>query len=589
MTMQNWKQLAVAAAVCGWFCFWQLGAVSFIDPDEGMYGAIAREMSQSGDWVTPRFDGVRYLNKPPLLFWLSALTFKIFGPGEWGVRLWSALPALGAALLVWAMGRMLYGAAGGYFAALVFASSLGIFLYAHITLTDPLLVFSIALAMTGAVWTMRPEGGAEKPRKYSAEAGPLLFYLALALGMLTKGLIAVLLPAAIVGVFALITRNGRALSMIASRRAALGALLFLLIAAPWHFLAARDNPGFAGYYLLDNQLLRYLKGGTLIEDDVSVTTPAFLVLSLVWFLPWSFLLPAVLRRELGRPKRISPDEAMRLLPPLWAFVMLLFFSLSSSKLEHYSLPALPALALMTGGWWAGRLESPPSSSRWWRYPAIALIALSLSGLAWIQWGGSLPASRLLNIMGYYRAIEAQSYDMPPLVKTLAPWIARIVLAAVIGVSAAALLLSLEKVRAGFYAFVAAGAVIFVLLFRLVLLSEPYHSAKPIAEAVMARAGPGDLILHEDPLEYSGGLAYYTGKRVYIVDGRRGSLEFGARYPEAEEIFLDRRDLKKLWEGGRKLFLVTRLPPERSALGLLPGKEVFLLGQFGARRLYTNRE
>ena len=595
MIMQNWKQLAVAAAVCAWFCFWELGAVSFIDPDEGMYGTIAREMSQSGDWVTPRFDGVRYLNKPPLLFWLSALTYKIFGTSEWGVRLWSALPAFGAALLVWGMGRVLYGAAGGYFSALVFCSSLGVFLYAHITLTDPLLIFSIALAMTGAVLTMRrayPEIVPEKLRKYSEAAGPLLFYLALAIGMLTKGLIAVLLPAAIVGAFALVARSKKLLALVAGRYAALGALIFFLLVTPWHFLAARANPGFAQYYLLDNQLLRYINGGSLIEDDVSVTTPAFLALSLVWFLPWTFLLPAVLRHELARLKRISSDEGMKLLPPLWAFVILLFFSLSSSKLEHYSLPALPALALMTGGWWAERLESPPLFRRRRLFWIVAAAALVVSAVVAAR-GGLLTAHELFNlmadVMGYYRALMAQGYDFPLQAKPIAGLFRMLAVALLLGISAVAVLLKFNRVRTAFHVLLATGAVIFILLFRLVLLLEPYHSSKSIAEAVTAQAGPEDLILHEDPLEYSGGLAYYTGERIYIVNGRRGSLEFGSRYPEAEETFIDGAGLAKLWEGERKVFLVTRLPPERSVARLLPKENIFMLGQFGARRLYSNRE
>lgn len=594
MTMQDWRRLAVVAAAVGWFFFWQLGAVSFIDPDEGMYGTIAREMARSGDWVTPRFDGVRYLNKPPLLFWLSALAFRAFGPSEWGVRLWSALPAFGAALLVWAMGRMLYGPAGGYFAALVFGSSLGVFLYAHITLTDPLLIFSLSLAMTGAVLTMRPaatEAGLEKARKFAADAGPPLFYLALAIGILTKGLLAVLLPAAIAGAFALLTRSRRALALVASRSAALGIVTFFLIAAPWHFLAARENPGFARYYLLDNQLLRYLNGGTLIEDDVSVTTPAFLVLGLVWFLPWSFLLPAVLRRELGRLKNISPDDAMKLLPPLWAFMTLLFFSLSSSKLEHYSLPALPALALMTGGWWAERLGSPPPRQRrlfWIAGGALWTAAVALAVLGGFPNGRGL-FDLMADVLGYYRALMAQGYGLPPELRPAAGVLEILALALLLGVSIAALLLKMERVRAGFYAFLATGAVIFLLVFRLVLLLEPYHSARPLAEAVMARAGPGDLILHEDPLEYSGGLAFYTGGKIYIVDGRRGSLEFGSRYPEARETFIDGADLRKLWDGERTVFLVTRLPAEKSALRSLPREKVFSLGRFGARWLYTNRE
>jgi len=133
------------------FIFLGLGSVSLLDPDEGMYGSIALEMVRSGDWVTPHFNGIRYIEKPPLYFWLTAATIFLFGQSEWVIRLWSAVPALGAAILTWRMGALLHGSLAGTLSAVVLVSNVGMFRYARVAATDCLLVFSITLAVYGFV------------------------------------------------------------------------------------------------------------------------------------------------------------------------------------------------------------------------------------------------------------------------------------------------------------------------------------------------------------------------------------------------------------------------------------------------------
>jgi 4-amino-4-deoxy-L-arabinose transferase-like glycosyltransferase len=589
MKVRTWPSYSLLIALCGWFCFWHLGGVSFIDPDEGMYGSIARAMAESGDWITPRFDGVRYLNKPPLLFWLSALTFKTFGPSEWGVRLWSALPAFGTALLVALIARLTYGRPAGMFSAPIFASSVGTFVYAHMTLTDPLFILSLTLGMTAGVLALVADG-TSTPR-----AGPpLLFYFALGFGALTKGAPAVLLPVGIfviLGVFNIAAAKILYRSLIANRYAALGIALGFAIVAPWHILAARANPGFAQYYFLDNQLRRFATGKSLIEDDVSVTTPMFLILALVWFLPWSLLLPAAFKAAWAKEDAPQAGRAaLRRLPLIWAVVVLGFFSLSSSKLEHYSLPALPALALIVGGWWTERLAHP--ATRPFQWPALALLVFAALATALFHWGPTVSTADLFNfstMMGYYRTIRSQGYAFPSGAAALTEIIVRAGLTLLLGIAAAAWLASFARVKSAFAALLIAAAGIYLLLFRLIVLLEPYHSSKPVADAVLQRAEAADLILHEDPLEYSGGLVYYTNRRVYIVNGRRGSLEFGARFPDVAELFLDSADLARLWGSDKRIFFVTRLPPEQSALRLVPHGAFVFLGEYGARRLYTNRE
>src|SRR3972149_9579478 len=199
------RELALIIAVSLPFIFWGIGSISLLDPDEGMYGTIAREMIESKDWVTPHFNGIRYLEKPPLYFWLTALTISLVGPSEWTVRLWSALPALGTALLVWRMGRLLYGGASGLLSAIILLTSVGVFRYTRVAATDSLLVFSLPFSLYGFVRIMLNQMRGAK----SVWSGPFLFYLGMALGVLSKGLIGALFPLLIAGLYLLVNGEWR--------------------------------------------------------------------------------------------------------------------------------------------------------------------------------------------------------------------------------------------------------------------------------------------------------------------------------------------------------------------------------------------
>jgi len=215
-----WKELALIVAVSIPFSFLGLGSISFLDPNEGMYGSVAREMAQSGDWITPHFNSVPYLHKPPLYFWLTALTTAIFGPSEWAVRLWTALPCLGIAVLLWRLGDLIYGRSAGLMSAMIFVSSVGVFRYVRVAFTEFLLVFSITLAIYGFVHaymsTFKGQGSLVNTQESSVKraqssqlTGSLLFYLGMALGVLSKGLIGLVFPVLIVGLFLILTKERR--------------------------------------------------------------------------------------------------------------------------------------------------------------------------------------------------------------------------------------------------------------------------------------------------------------------------------------------------------------------------------------------
>src|SRR5438128_2749900 len=225
-----------------------------LDPDEGLYAEIAREMLTSGDWVIPHVNGLPYLEKPPLYFWLTALTFQLFGPSEWATRLWSAISALGTVLLTWRIGRRLYGAPAGLMAGVVVATVVGNALYVRRASTDQLFVFCLTLAMYGFL------RDAERPDRGRARF--LLLYLGAALGVLAKGFLGVVFPVLIMGLGLATVRRAGPRSSVPLRWRELnlvrGTALFAVIAVPWHALVAWRSPMLFYFYVVHIHMLLLL-------------------------------------------------------------------------------------------------------------------------------------------------------------------------------------------------------------------------------------------------------------------------------------------------------------------------------------------
>ena len=547
--------------------FFGLG-LSFLDPDEGLYGAIAREMLSGGDWVLPHFNGLLYLEKPPLYFWLTALTMWLGGPLEWAVRVWSALPALGTVLLAWRLGRRLYGSSAGLLAGVALATTAGYALYVRKASTDFLFVFCLTLAVYGFIRDAeRPDGGRTRF---------LLLYLGAALGLLTKGLIGLVFPLLIVGIsLAWVGRlTWRDLNL---RR---GAVLFAVVALPWHLIAAWRAPALFWYYLGDNQLLRFLNLRGFREDDVPISTLGFLVVSFLWCFPWGVFLLA----------RSAPDSrpAARWRPVIvvWTLVVLGFFMLSRSKLEYYALPAFPALAILVGGAWAAGRDI----GRWlW----VGLVGCTAVGV-WALWAGAgLTPTRALSGLAelnvYYRILRDQGLPFPfASPRPFGLLLQGLGLTLVAGWGLATFCWWRGWRRVSFGALLGMAGIIAGLIVQLLHVVEPHHSVKAVSRAIIARADPADLIIHEGSLEYSAALPFYTGRRIVVLNGAWGDLEFASRLPEARGWFLDTAELARVWEGPTRVFFVTRRPREQSVLATFPPPGIRELGQYGSRWLYSNR-
>lgn len=587
------SNLLLILLASGFFIFWGLGSLDLFDPDQGMYGAIAREMVKGGDWITPHFDGVRYLEKPPLYFWITALTLSLFGPSEWVVRVGSALPALGTAIFTYRLGQLFYGGAAALLSALVMISSVGVLRYARQPAPDFLFVFSITLAMYGFVKTalFAPSlSGNDQPQTVNGRLS-MLFYVGIALAVLSKGLIGLVFPILIVGLF--LWFSGERVTWRQCNLAR-GLTLFLVLVLPWHLLAAWRNPGFLWFYFADNQFLRFLNRRAYIEEDVPLTTLAFLAEILIWIFPWSVVLPAALWEAIPRSRSTATRiERVRLLVGLWALTVIGFFSLSFSKLEHYFLPAIVPLSLMAGKLWAGELSSSGAlASLKWSLGIAALICPLLGGGLLFLALRLTPDGVLMGLAQvdvYYRILWTHGHGFPfASVSPFVPLVGILGAIFIIGFPLAFALFYFRLPRASFATLLGVGWVVGLLVFRFVLLLEPFHSAKSAAYALSARLEPEDSIVYEGDLSYAGGIPFYTGRQLYVLNGRQGDLEFGSYYPEAKHLFLDNATFARLWGGDQQVFLVTRFPVQQSFVRYLPRAGTFFVGRYGSYSLYSNR-
>ena len=348
--------------------FLPLNSPHLFEPDEGRYAEIPREMVASGDWVTPRLDAIKYFEKPVFGYWATAVAFKLFGQHAWTVRLWPALSGLLGLMLTFALGRRLYDQRTALFALLVQASALLYVALSRIATLDMGLSFGLQIAMTALVLLVqRPD-----PPDTRARVLPLLLGVGVALAVMSKGLVGILIPGAVAVLYMLIHRDWRLL-LRAQPWWTLAVLL--LLAAPWFVLVSARNPEFAHFFFIFQHFQRYLS-----RADFDRYQPVwfFLPILALGFLPWTTLLPAALRQA-WRAARAGERASSLLL--LWAGFVLVFFSLSQSKLAPYIVPMLPALSLLTGRAMAGL--SPPRLASHLR--AVAWFAAAIAALVLLLW------------------------------------------------------------------------------------------------------------------------------------------------------------------------------------------------------------
>ena len=347
-----------------------LAARPLYKTDEARYGEISREMAQSGDWVTPRLNGIKYFEKPPLQYWAGAAAIELFGVHDWAARLWTGLMALAGVALVFYAGRRLFGPSAGAVAAALLASAPLYLAYGQFNTLD----MGVSVLLSAGIFAFALAQGPDAERALAAHAERgrrrwmLAGWAACALAVLSKGLIGIVLPAATVALYVMVRRDWAMLRRLELVR---GTALFLAITAPWFVAVSLRNPEFAHFFFVQEHFQRFT---TTMHHRVH---PAWYFIPVLagGVAPFLFVIASAWWAALRRP---GPGFSPSLFLALWALVVFVFFSASGSKLPGYILPLAPALALLGGAYVA---RAAPRRMLVAQSVVMALFGLALAAAA----------------------------------------------------------------------------------------------------------------------------------------------------------------------------------------------------------------
>jgi 4-amino-4-deoxy-L-arabinose transferase-like glycosyltransferase len=555
-----------------------LGDAPFVDPPEGFHAAVARDMVRLGDWVTPHVNGVRYFDKPPVLYWLMAASFALSGVSESTGRVWSALAAVATAAVTARLGFLVGGARVALLAGLMVIANLGMYLYGRLVKPDMVFILCIVLAYAGFAVAYKGAG----------RWGLVVFYASLGAATMTKDVLGAVGPLAVVALFFALTRE-RPLSPWAPWW---GVLLLFALTVPWYAAVEAWNAGFLWYTLVDNHLLNLTRHRVFPDEDVPLGTLPFLGVTLLAFLPWSLSTPWAVARALRRPWEDATARLWVLLA-LWPIVVIAFFALSPLRLPHYGLSALPAAALLVARVWDESIEAAPGALRPRALMVPILVVFVLVDVALVLALADrlpLPAGVLGNLDLNTRNLAArgQAGASAPL-SVYVPVIERC--AVIFGVGALVLGWAAWRRRPalGVWVVVATTLAFLPAAGDGMTLFARTRSARVVTEALVLRLQPDDQVVHEGPLENSGSLLLAVNRPITVVNGLQSNLAFGSTFAEARDLFWDGTRLAQEWSKPGRRFLVTGIAPERSVVRTLPPGSTHLVVHGGGRWLYANVE
>jgi 4-amino-4-deoxy-L-arabinose transferase-like glycosyltransferase len=674
----RWNPRSVCIIVFAWLVL-HIGCLftpGLLDDVDSIYIEIARSMLLRHDYVTPMIDGIRFFDKPPLMYWLAAGSMHLFGAYDWAARLPLALLTLALLVATYALGLRLFAAVSpaahpdrpsdrpALYSALALATCIGPFLYTRFYIPD----IVICLWMTLAVHTFlialdrlspreavilsdperakRVEGESKDPDELSPSTTArtfqptnsallpcLIFAAVTALNLLTKGIIGVVFPIAFVLLYLALTHQ---LRLLLKLHLIPSTLVFLLIAAPWHILAALRNPaiampaglglparaGWAWFYLYNEHIARFLQR-RIPHDYGQVPVLLFWLLAALWLFPWTAFLPAAILRHIrdlrnskffSNPKKsgapfmaqshrdmsgMDREAALTLL--LWAGLVLVFFTFSARQ-EYYSLPAIPALALMAGGLLA-RADRDPSSPaarsalawhRWLLIPLCSLLAAVALFFA-ITAPHADPRTDIATLLsqgGNYNLSLAHLFDLTGRAMGLfrAP-LTFVALGMIVIGPLSYILRNNARTCAANLTMAAAAVCLLLSMHEGLVRFYPTMGSKGLAQAIVAeqtaRPRPDDLILIDGELTSGSTLLFYTRQPVHFVNGRVNGAWYGSFWPDAPAVFDDDVSLDRLWAGPRRIFLLTYTPAART-ISLSHFGPVRTLASAGGKSILTNR-
>ncbi|MDQ8038804.1 MAG: glycosyltransferase family 39 protein [Rickettsiella sp.] len=536
-----------------------LGSRPLSTPDEARYSEIPREMLVLHDFVTPHLNGVKYFEKPPLMYWMQAASIKLLNPSseetahypaakvsavsktspthsinEWVVRTPNALIALLGCLFLYTAGRLLFDRKTGVLSAVILATSFLYFTLARmVTLDMSLAVFLSSSLLVFLAAVNFPQG---PKRRYLCYVS----YSFSALAVLTKGLVGIVFPVMIVGLWILLTHQWRLLRQIYLPT---GILLFLLIVLPWHIFVQLRNPEFFHFYFIDQQFLRY---STLIAKRYQPTW-FFIPIFFAGFLPWIVFLFQAIAVNFPKTRQQIKEKSNHIFLLLWIGIVFIFFSLSHSKLIPYILPIFPAAALLTGHY-----LSTPAEHRGIQWGTIVLPFIWLT----------------LGVLGIIWLFVNSSVDLP---KSGIPFLVAGYSVFLLGSSLTAFFYKKRCVKTAFIMLTMGSAISFII-FATGIPSVDTRSIRPLVQILKPLLDANDKVVSFE--NYYQDLPFYLNHRVMTANVT-GELSFGMQHQDTKSWMLSLPSFWHLWYSRQGVFMIA--PKTLYQTSLKNKKSIYFLG------------
>jgi 4-amino-4-deoxy-L-arabinose transferase-like glycosyltransferase len=532
------------------------------------------------------------------MYWGVATSYTLFGISEWSTRFPLMLVVLAMILSTYGLGRWALGSEGGFDSALVLATALGPFLFTRFLIPD----VAVGLWLTLTFWLFLVSLEQQKLEQAKPARWTCWGLAAVcALNVLTKGLIGLVFPAGAIGLYLLLTGNLRHLLKL---RLFSSALVFLAIAAPWHILAALRNPaeghvrGFLWFYFVNEHILRFLNKRVPRDYD-TVPLLLFWALLVLWLIPWTAFLPQSLqdvpRRWREFHAQMSRRQRAYLLFFLWNVVIVGFFSLSTRQ-EYYTIPAIPGMALLVGGWLQRESASAADSCerRNGRISSAVLLAvgviIAVVGFALLFFSKApAPGTDLSDLLrknpqdyalsfGHFLDLTPQAmgafrvplfgFSLAFLLGTLANWMLR------------------RRARAGAgNAALAAMMVVVLACVRIAFgIFSPIISSKDLAMAIRGQYRPGDQIVVSGLYENASTLNFYTGLPLHSLHTPGGNMWYGTQFPGAPRVFETQASFLEMWNGPQRVFFWT----DQEDPVALRGLTSYVVARRGGKTIFANR-
>src|SRR6266478_460744 len=591
---QRVRFLSLAVIVLLWAAIYlsSIFSPALLDDVDTIHAEAAREMVERGDWVTLYTDGIRYLEKAPLMYWCVAASYTLFGVKEWSTRLPLMIGVLALLLVTYEIGRRAYGERAGFYSSVVLATCLGPYIFTRFQIPD--IIVGLWLALSAFFFLLSLEQ--EKPSRWVCWG----FAATCALNVLTKSLIGLVFPLGSIFLYLLLTGN---LKHILRLRLVSSTLVFFAIAAPWHIFAAVRNPsqgsvrGFLWFYFVNEQFLRYI-GKRVPAGYDTVPLLIFWGLTILWLAPWMVFLPQSLRQVplLGRELRgqLSANQRASLFLFISALVVVGFFTLSTRQ-EYYTLPAIPALALLLGGWLGKESAAPERESRSSIISSAVLFAVVVLGSAvgTALLISSKPAAPGADLAGLLQK-NPQDYDLalghfldltPEALGLFRPQLMGAVAALLIGASVNLWLRYTRRPAYGNTVLAAMMVALLACVHSAFVTFSPILSSKQLALAIQKHYRPGDVVVIDGQYHQASSLNFYLRTPVRVLHEPSGNLWYGSKFPDAPRVFETPASFAQLWVSPSTIFLWTDQDVPRELRGL----PHHFLARSGGKSIFTNRE